>query len=145
MSFLQYSPTLNSQHIYIGNLQILHTHLVWEICRNNHVIRGINTNPCNQINAKGAIRRWWLRNGLLCSVVYRYTVFCIIPCIVYIFFSFLCSRCLHLGGCGYDEQIEVRDLLSCDERRKFWVTWRDGLVQIGRGYHPNENKLLWLV
>ena len=32
----------------------------------------------------------------------------------------------------------IPDLVSCGRMQSFWVGWKDGLVQVGRGQFPKD-------
>ena len=62
---------------------------------------------------------------------------------------------VHLGG-NHNDAIDIVSLrgglvattsypgvLDCAEERAFWVAWKEGLIQVGRGVYPEYVLLEW--
>ena len=44
---------------------------------------------------------------------------------------------------GVATSMIYRDALNCLEARPYWVAWKDGLIQVGRGTYPNTQLVSW--
>lgn len=44
----------------------------------------------------------------------------------------------------YEKWIHYPDLLSCWQERAFWVSWKGGVIQVGKGLYPQSRIVEWV-